>query len=155
MILREAWNDSFFLVVNAPGERMSLSSPAICIRASSTMTASVSGHAVKEGEPLSTIGNFNRRPGWTTTHLHFEVLVPTRDGWVRVNPYMTLVAAYEHLVRRTRYRNRGACIGDNNRSTADCRQRQRSAQRLRRCPRNSEGDELHQTKKQSCTAHEG
>ena len=58
----------------------------------------VSGHMVKEGDPLGMIGNFNRRPGWTTTHLHFEVLVPTRDGWVRVNPYMTLVAAYEQLI---------------------------------------------------------
>ena len=25
--------------------------------------------------------------------------MPTRDGWVRVNPYMTLVAAYEHLIK--------------------------------------------------------
>ena len=24
--------------------------------------------------------------------------VPTRDGWVFVNPYMTLVAAYERLI---------------------------------------------------------
>jgi hypothetical protein len=34
----------------------------------------------------------------TTTHLHFEIQVPTRDGYVRINPYMTLVAAYEHLI---------------------------------------------------------
>ena len=25
-------------------------------------------------------------------------MVPTRDGWVRVNPYMTLVASYERLI---------------------------------------------------------
>jgi murein DD-endopeptidase MepM/ murein hydrolase activator NlpD len=57
-----------------------------------------SGRRVKEGETLGTIGNYNRRPGMTTTHLHFEMQVPTRDGWVRVNPYMTLVASYEHLI---------------------------------------------------------
>jgi hypothetical protein len=57
-----------------------------------------SGRVVKEGERLGTIGNYNRRPGMTTTHLHFEIQVPTRDGFVRVNPYMTLVAAYEHLI---------------------------------------------------------
>jgi hypothetical protein len=53
---------------------------------------------VKEGEPIGTIGNYDRRPGLTSTHLHFELQVPTRDGWVRVNPYMTLVASYEHLI---------------------------------------------------------
>ena len=98
MILREAWNDSFFLVVNAPGERIRFRHLHMHPRKLDD-DGVFSGHMVKEGEPLGTIGNFNRRPGWTTTHLHFEVLVPTRDGWVRVNPYMTLVAAYEHLVR--------------------------------------------------------
>jgi murein DD-endopeptidase MepM/ murein hydrolase activator NlpD len=58
----------------------------------------VSGQQVKEGEPIGAIGNYDRRPGLTSTHLHFELQVPTRDGWVRVNPYMTLVASYEHLI---------------------------------------------------------
>src|SRR5262249_51013899 len=30
--------------------------------------------------------------------LHFDMQVPTRLGWVFVNPYMTLVAAYERLI---------------------------------------------------------
>ncbi|ARQ01938.1 hypothetical protein CAK95_24680 [Pseudorhodoplanes sinuspersici] len=98
MILREAWNDSFFLVVNAPGERIRFRHLHMHPRKLDD-DGIVSGHLVKEGEPLGMIGNYNRRPGWTTTHLHFEVLVPTRDGWVRVNPYMTLVAAYEQLIR--------------------------------------------------------
>lgn len=98
MILREAWNDSFFLVVNAPGERLRFRHLHMHPRKLDD-DGIVSGHMVKEGEPLGTIGNFNRRPGWTTTHLHFEMLVPTRDGWVRVNPYMTLVASYEQLIR--------------------------------------------------------
>lgn len=98
MILREAWNDSFFLVVNAVGKRIRFRHLHMHPRKLDE-DGIVSGHMVKEGAPLGTIGNYNRRPGWTTTHLHFEMLVPTRDGWVRVNPYMTLVAAYEHLIR--------------------------------------------------------
>ena len=98
MILRESWNDSFFLVVNAAGERIRFRHLHMHPRKLDE-DGITSGHMVKEGEPLGTVGNYNRRPGWTTTHLHFEVQVPTRDGWVRVNPYMTLVASYEQLIR--------------------------------------------------------
>lgn len=97
MILREAWNDSFFLVVNAPGERLRFRHLHMHPRRLDD-DGIVSGRAVKEGDRLGTIGNYNRRPGLTTTHLHFEIQVPTRDGYVRVNPYMTLIAAYEHLI---------------------------------------------------------
>jgi hypothetical protein len=54
---------------------------------------------VHEGEVIGKVGNFFRRPGGTTYHLHFDVQVPTRHGWVFVNPYMTLVAAYERLIQ--------------------------------------------------------
>jgi hypothetical protein len=37
-------------------------------------------------------------PGGTTTHLHFDVQVFTRDGWIWVNPYVTLISAYERLI---------------------------------------------------------
>ena len=97
MILREAWNDSFFLVANAPGERMRFRHLHMHPRKLDD-DGILSGRIVKEGERLGTIGNYNRRPGMTTTHLHFEIQVPTRDGWVRVNPYMTLIASYEHLI---------------------------------------------------------
>ena len=97
MILREAWNDSFFLVVNAPGERLRFRHLHMNPRKLDE-DGIVSGHTLKQGDPTGTVGNYNRRPGWTTTHLHFEVQVPTRDGWVRVNPYMTLVASYEQLI---------------------------------------------------------
>ena len=98
MILREPWNDSFFLVVNATGERVRFRHLHMHPRKLDD-DGIASGHMVKEGDTLGTIGNYNRRPGWTTTHLHFELQVPTRDGWVRVNPYMTLVASYEQLIR--------------------------------------------------------
>jgi murein DD-endopeptidase MepM/ murein hydrolase activator NlpD len=97
MIQREAWNDSFFLVTNAPGERLRFRHLHMHPRKLDADDIA-SGRRVKEGETLGTIGNYNRRPGMTTTHLHFEIQVPTRDGWVRVNPYMTLVASYEHLI---------------------------------------------------------
>ncbi len=58
----------------------------------------ISGRTVREGEIIGKAGNFNRRENLTTYHLHFEMMVPTREGWVRVNPYMTLVAAYERLI---------------------------------------------------------
>jgi murein DD-endopeptidase MepM/ murein hydrolase activator NlpD len=58
----------------------------------------LSGRRVHEGEVIGQIGNFHKREGGTSYHLHFDVQVPTRDGWVFVNPYMTLVAAYERLI---------------------------------------------------------
>jgi hypothetical protein len=97
MILRETWNDSFFLVTNAPGERLRFRHLHMHPRQLDD-AGIVSGRVVKEGDRLGTIGNYNRRPGLTTTHLHFEIQVPTRDGYVRVNPYMTLIASYEHLI---------------------------------------------------------
>jgi murein DD-endopeptidase MepM/ murein hydrolase activator NlpD len=97
MIQRESWNDSFFLVTNAPGERLRFRHLHMHPRRLDEDGMS-SGRMVKEGERLGTIGNYNRRPGMTTTHLHFEIQVPTCDGFVRVNPYMTLVASYEHLI---------------------------------------------------------
>jgi pyruvate/2-oxoglutarate dehydrogenase complex dihydrolipoamide acyltransferase (E2) component len=58
----------------------------------------VSGRIVREGEVIGQVGNYNRRQGGTTYHLHFDIQVPTAHGWVFVNPYMTLVAAYERLI---------------------------------------------------------
>ncbi len=97
MILRESWNDSFFLVTNAQGERLRFRHLHMHPRGLDE-DGIFSGRTVKEGERLGTIGNYNRRPGLTTTHLHFEIQVPTRDGYVRINPYATLIASYEHLI---------------------------------------------------------
>jgi murein DD-endopeptidase MepM/ murein hydrolase activator NlpD len=54
---------------------------------------------VREGEVLGKVGNFLRREGATTYHLHFDMQVPTKNGWVFVNPYMSLVAAYERQIQ--------------------------------------------------------
>ncbi len=58
----------------------------------------VSGRHVIAGEVLGAADNYEREDGGTSYHLHFDAQVPTKDGWVFVNPYMTLVAAYEHLI---------------------------------------------------------
>jgi hypothetical protein len=58
----------------------------------------VSGRRVVAGEVLGAVADYGRAPDGTTYHLHFDAQVPTRDGWVFVNPYMTLVAAYERLI---------------------------------------------------------
>jgi hypothetical protein len=59
----------------------------------------VSGRLVREGEVIGKVGNYFKRERATTYHLHFDAQVPTKHGWVFINPYMTLVAAYERLIR--------------------------------------------------------
>jgi hypothetical protein len=58
----------------------------------------VNGKVVREGDVIGKVGNYNEHERGTTYHLHFDMQVPTRVGWVFVNPYTTLVAAYEHLL---------------------------------------------------------
>jgi hypothetical protein len=58
----------------------------------------LSGRSVREGEMIGKVGNFNGHEHGTTYHLHFDMQVPTRIGWVFVSPYMTLVSSYEHLI---------------------------------------------------------
>jgi murein DD-endopeptidase MepM/ murein hydrolase activator NlpD len=58
----------------------------------------VSGKLVHEGDRIGKVGNYNNRERGTTYHLHFDMQVPTKLGWVFVNPYMTLVASYERLI---------------------------------------------------------
>jgi hypothetical protein len=51
------------------------------------------------GDKLGEVGNYEGgKPGGTTYHVHVDMQVPARVGWVFVNPYMTLIAAYERLI---------------------------------------------------------
>lgn len=59
----------------------------------------LNGRMVAEGEQIGVVSNYLDHPNGTTRHLHFDVQVFTRDGWIWVNPYVTLVSAYERLVR--------------------------------------------------------
>jgi murein DD-endopeptidase MepM/ murein hydrolase activator NlpD len=58
----------------------------------------LNGSFVEEGEKIGLVSNYMDYPGGTTTHLHFDVQVFTRDGWLWVNPYVTLISAYERLI---------------------------------------------------------
>jgi hypothetical protein len=105
-VLRRPQLPGLHLVVNAPGEHIRFRylhmSPKLLDEAGVT-----SGRRVSEGDVLGKVGNYFRFPGGTTYHLHFDLQVPTRNGWVFVNPYMTLVTSYERLIG-----GRGAEIGD-------------------------------------------
>jgi murein DD-endopeptidase MepM/ murein hydrolase activator NlpD len=59
----------------------------------------LSGRQVEEGEKLGVVSNYLDHPNGTSRHLHFDVQVFTRDGWIWVNPYVTLISAYERLIR--------------------------------------------------------
>src|SRR6201996_4831717 len=58
----------------------------------------LSGRQVAEGEKIGVVSNYLDHPNGTTRHLHFDVQVFTRDGWIWVNPYATLITAYERLI---------------------------------------------------------
>jgi hypothetical protein len=59
----------------------------------------LNGRRVEEGEKIGVVSNYLDHPNGTTRHLHFDVQVFTRDGWLWVNPYVTLISAYERLIR--------------------------------------------------------
>lgn len=58
----------------------------------------LNGRRVAEGEKIGLVSNYQDYPGGTSTHLHFDLQVFTRDGWLWVNPYVTLISAYERLL---------------------------------------------------------
>ncbi|MHC2334840.1 murein DD-endopeptidase MepM/ murein hydrolase activator NlpD [Bradyrhizobium sp. USDA 4454] len=51
----------------------------------------LNGRRVSEGEKIGVVSNYLDHPNGTSRHLHFDVQVFTRDGWLWVNPYATLV----------------------------------------------------------------
>ena len=58
----------------------------------------LNGRRVSEGEILGKVANWGDFENGTSYHIHFNIQVFTTVGWVWVNPYMTLVAAYERLI---------------------------------------------------------
>jgi murein DD-endopeptidase MepM/ murein hydrolase activator NlpD len=58
----------------------------------------LNGRQVTEGEKIGVVSNYLDHPNGTTRHLHFDVQVFTRDGWLWVSPYVTLISAYERLI---------------------------------------------------------
>jgi hypothetical protein len=97
-VLRAPTQETLYIVVNAPNERVRFRYLHMLPKQFNA-DGIVSGRLVHEGEIIGKVGNFFRRERATTYHLHFDMQVPTKYGWVFVNPYMTLVAAYERLIR--------------------------------------------------------
>ncbi len=96
-ILRARGQEAVYLVVNTPTEHIRFR--YLHMRPKLLDAADVmSGRRVTAGEPLGRIGNFSQHENGTSYHLHFDVQVLTRAGWVFVNPYTTLVSAYERLI---------------------------------------------------------
>lgn len=58
----------------------------------------LSGKTVKAGDRLGLLAGYNEHERGTTYHLHFDMQVPTRVGYVFVNPYMSLVTSFERLL---------------------------------------------------------
>ena len=58
----------------------------------------LNGRSVGEGEKIGVVSNYLDHPNGTSRHLHFDIQVFTRDGWLWVNPYVTLISAYERLI---------------------------------------------------------
>jgi len=57
-----------------------------------------SGRRVSEGEIIGKVATWGDYEKGTSYHIHFNIQVFTKVGWVWVNPYMTLVAAYERQI---------------------------------------------------------
>lgn len=96
-ILRARGQEAVYLVVNTPTEHIRFR--YLHMRPKLLDAASVvSGRRVAEGELIGRIGNFSQHENGTSYHVHFDIQVPTRVGWVFVSPYMTLVSAYERLI---------------------------------------------------------
>jgi hypothetical protein len=97
MVWRSAGDEALYLTTDAPGQHVRFRylhmNPHML-----DLAGMVSGRALSAGEVLGPVGNYGAREGGTSYHLHFNMQVPTRQGWVFVNPYMTLVAAYQRLI---------------------------------------------------------
>lgn len=56
------------------------------------------GRPVSEGEIIGKVATWGDYENGTSYHIHFNIQVFSKIGWVWVNPYMTLVAAYERQI---------------------------------------------------------
>ena len=98
MVLRTPGEIAFYVVTNTTNERVRFRYLHMFPKYLD-QDRMVSGRVVQEGEVVGKVGNFLRRERATTYHLHFDIQVPTKYGWVFVNPYLSLVAAYERTIQ--------------------------------------------------------
>ena len=99
-VQRERGREALYLVVNSATEHLRFRylhmNPAHLDR-----DGMITGRDLSEGTRIGLMGTyFDGHENGTSYHLHFDVQAPTRDGWLYVSPYMTLVAAYERQINR-------------------------------------------------------
>jgi hypothetical protein len=96
-IRRMPGNIGLYIVVNSANERVRFRylhmDPKIM-----DADGLLNGRQVREGEIIGKVGTWGDSKNGTSYHIHFNIQVFTKIGWVWVNPYMTLVAAYERLI---------------------------------------------------------
>ncbi len=139
LVLRTSGQEGLIVVANAPGTHLRFRylhmNPKLIDE-----DGFLSGRAVREGETIGKVGNYSGREGGTSYHLHFDMQVPTKDGWVLVNPYMTLVFAYERLIGGRGMRiEESRKVGDED--VAQTSSIQASTKLVRRSPRLSKRNE--------------
>jgi hypothetical protein len=97
VILRSPRQEAAYLFVNSANEHIRFRYLHMSPRKMDADNL-LSGRRVHEGEIIGEVSNFSMKEAGTSYHVHFDIQVPTKVGWVFVNPYMTLVAAYERLL---------------------------------------------------------
>jgi hypothetical protein len=96
-IRRSSGNLGVYIVVNTADERVRFR----YLHMNPKMMDSdglLNGQKVSEGEILGKVATWGDFENGTSYHINFNIQVFTKVGWVWVNPYMTLVAAYERLI---------------------------------------------------------
>lgn len=97
LIWRTAGNLAAYIVVNAPDSfvrfRYMHMNPNFM-----DADGLLSGREVSEGEIIGKVANWGDFRNGTSYHLHFNIQVFTKVGWAWVNPYMSLVLAYERQI---------------------------------------------------------
>lgn len=98
VVIRATKDQAATLEVNSRGERIRFRYMHMNPQALNA-DGVLNGRIVAEGEKIGVVSNYLDHPAGTSMHLHFDVQVFTRDGWIWVSPYNTLVSAYERLIR--------------------------------------------------------
>jgi hypothetical protein len=97
VIRRNAGNIGAYIVVNTADERLRFRylhmNPKMM-----DADGLLNGQKVSEGEIIGKVATWGDFENGTSYHINFNIQVFTKVGWVWVNPYMTLVVAYERLI---------------------------------------------------------
>jgi hypothetical protein len=97
VIRRIAGNLGAYIVVNTANERIRFRylhmNPKMM-----DADGLLNGQKVSAGEIIGKVATWGDFENGTSYHINFNIQVFTKVGWVWVNPYMSLVAAYERLI---------------------------------------------------------